>query len=143
MALDVPPTVQQSAAIPWRVVEGRVLVLLITSARSGRWGIPKGHLEPFLAAHESAAAEAFEEAGVVGATAAEAVGTYRYQKRGVDFSVAVFPLEVREELPRWPDMEKRERRWFSLERAAERVEIPELARMIRRLPLLVHPTTTP
>ncbi len=78
MALDVPPTVQQSAAIPWRVVEGRVLVLLITSARSGRWGIPKGHLEPFLAAHESAASESFFVACVVGSSAFDGLCTFLY-----------------------------------------------------------------
>ena len=43
--------------------------------------IPKGNPIPFLLNYESAAREAFEEAGVEGGIAPEPIGSYRYEKR--------------------------------------------------------------
>jgi 8-oxo-dGTP pyrophosphatase MutT (NUDIX family) len=65
----VPPPesiYRQSGAVPFRVRDGTIEVLLITSLTSGRWIIPKGIIEPPLSSAASAAQEAFEEAGVRG-----------------------------------------------------------------------------
>jgi 8-oxo-dGTP pyrophosphatase MutT (NUDIX family) len=65
----VPPPesiYRQSGAVPFRVRDGTIEVLLITSLTSGRWIIPKGIIEPQLSSAASAAQEAFEEAGVRG-----------------------------------------------------------------------------
>ncbi|MBI1292807.1 NUDIX domain-containing protein [bacterium] len=134
MSIDSRQQINQSGVIPWRVVGGRIWVLLITSSHSGKWGIPKGHLEPFLPAHESAAIEAYEEAGVTGSTDSLPLGTYTYRKRSHEHQVDVYTMEVTEELTQWPEKGKRLRKWVPQEKAASRVANPGLAQLILMLP---------
>ena len=56
---------RQSGAVPFRIRDGAIEVLLITSQTSGHWIIPKGIVEPELSSAASAAQEAYEEAGVI------------------------------------------------------------------------------
>ena len=59
--------IRQVAALPYRPdPDGNIRVMLITSRETQRWVIPKGNLIKGLRAHEAAAQEAFEEAGVEG-----------------------------------------------------------------------------
>ena len=64
------------------------------------------------------------------------VGTFRTckEQNGATLSVDVdvFPLEVDEELPRWPEMEERERKWLPLDDAARQVEDDGLGAIIRQ-----------
>jgi 8-oxo-dGTP pyrophosphatase MutT (NUDIX family) len=65
-----------------------------------------------------AAREAFEEAGVRGKIGKRPYGSYQYRKRLTDDStvqcrVAVYLLQVEEELEEWPERAERERRWIS------------------------------
>ena len=53
---------KQSGVIP--VLDNRLV--LITSRKSERWIIPKGYVEKGLSPSESAAKEAYEEAGLIG-----------------------------------------------------------------------------
>jgi 8-oxo-dGTP pyrophosphatase MutT (NUDIX family) len=127
----------QYAALPWRLdADGRVEIMLITSRETRRWviakGWPIGGLEPCA----SAAREAFEEAGVVGETWEEAVGSYFYEKRLKTgrlqpVTVEVFPLRVDHELPEWPEKGQREKRWFSAAAASELVHERQLQALIR------------
>ena len=71
---------QQYAALPWRQTQG-FEILLITSRETRRWVIPKGWPMPGHSAAESAAQEAYEEAGVRGQMSAEPAGHYAYKKR--------------------------------------------------------------
>ena len=85
--------------------------------------------------HTAAAREALEEAGISGRTGKAALGTYPYTKRlrngaPLRVQVRVFPLEVLREKAAWPEMTQRERRWFTIEAAAEAVEEPELKAII-------------
>jgi len=126
---------QQYAALPWRKANG-VEILLITSRETRRWVIPKGWPMEGHAAAESAAQEAYEEAGVRGQTTAKAVGHYGYSKRmrgggKKRFRVEVFALEVTEVLDLWPEAHERTRQWLSPHEAAARVNEPELAAIIR------------
>src|SRR5260221_14781847 len=73
----------QSGALPYRIDKaGRRQVLLVTSARSSRWTIPKGRVVPGLSLAENAAKEATEEAGVIGRVAGRSAGDYRAVKGG-------------------------------------------------------------
>jgi len=45
--------------------------------------------------------------------------------------VDVFPFAVTEELPTWEEQHERERRWFSLEEAADLVDEEDLRNLIR------------
>ena len=67
--------ITQYGVLPWRLDPGAGLqLLLITSKERRRWVIPKGNPIPFFLNHESAAREAYEEAGVEGRIAAAPVG---------------------------------------------------------------------
>jgi 8-oxo-dGTP pyrophosphatase MutT (NUDIX family) len=126
----------QYGALPWRVKDGALQVLLVTSRETKRWVIPKGWPMDKLEPHEAAAQEAFEEAGVLGETAAEAIGDYPYGKRlksGLVRAcvVKVFALKVARHERFWPEKKERRRSWFAAHDAAERVAEPELAELIR------------
>lgn len=122
----------QYGVLPYRVDgEGGLEILLITSKERRRWVIPKGNPIPFFLNYESAAREAFEEAGIEGGIGTAPIGTFRYDKRrrsGASAAaiVTVYPLLVTREAASWPEKGERELRWFSPEEAAEAVEEPEL-----------------
>jgi 8-oxo-dGTP pyrophosphatase MutT (NUDIX family) len=112
------PSPKQTAAIPFRHTRRGVHVCLIRRKTSGTWSIPKGFIDSGETREESALKEALEEAGVTGRIVGECIGTYDYEKRNAMFTVAVFLLEVLEELPAWQEMSFRERMWCSWEEAA-------------------------
>jgi phosphohistidine phosphatase len=107
----------QSAVVPFRRTAGRLEILLVTSNSGRRWVLPKGLVEEHLSPAESAAAEAYEEAGIQGGIAQEPIGTYLYQKWGGVCRVAVFPMRVERQLEDWPEAAWRRRRWVPLDEA--------------------------
>ena len=124
--------ITQYGVLPYRLdAQGKLEFLLITSRERRRWVVPKGNPIPFLLNYESAAREAFEEAGVEGPIAIQPIGSYRYGKRRrggeAPAIVNVYPLLVTREAGDWPERRQRERRWFSQEEAAAAVEEAELA----------------
>src|SRR5512133_3085754 len=130
----------QYGALPYRLRTGsrRPQFMLITSRESRRWVIPKGWPKKGKSPQHSAAREAFEEAGVVGAVDKRSVGSFSYEKRlksgaVVVCDVRVFPLEVRHQSKGWPEKQERVIRWLSASQAAEKVEEPMLRRIIGRL----------
>jgi uncharacterized protein len=127
--------ITQYGVLPYRVdAAGKAEILLITSKERRRWVIPKGNPIPFFLNYESAAREAYEEAGVEGRIAPQPIGSFRYEKRrrGGDAAaiVTVYPLLVTREADDWPERGERERRWFPAAEAAAAVEEPELAVII-------------
>lgn len=57
----------RSGTVPYLVEDdGTVRVMLVTPSGGGAWMLPKGNIEKNMTTYESAAKEAFEEAGVVG-----------------------------------------------------------------------------
>ena len=110
-----------------RSPDAPVRILLVTSRENRRWVIPKGNPIPAFRNYETAAREAFEEAGIEGGIAPEPIGSFRYLKRrraGPDMPamVTVFPMLVTRQLSRWPERGERELRWFAPDEAAEAVE---------------------
>ena len=133
--MKVADVSQQYAALPWRQAQG-LEILLITSRETRRWVIPKGWPMPEKSPAESAAQEAYEEAGIRGKMSAQALGHYGYRKRlrgGAKkrFRVDVFAMEVTEVLDLWPEAHERARQWLSPQEALTLVEEPELAALIR------------
>lgn len=129
---------KQVAALPVRKAEdGSLRVLLVTSRETKRLVIPKGWPWRGLKDHKAAAEEAREEAGILGKSRKKSIGAYTYQKRRPDgvvpVRVKVFLLEVVEELEEWPESAQRKRTWLTLEMAANAVDEPELAELIRGL----------
>lgn len=126
---------QQYAALPWRRTRAGIEILLITSRETRRWVIPKGWPMITLAAHDAAAQEAWEEAGVRGNILAAPIGAFRYHKRMKAGSpqrcrVDVYPLAVAMEEKDWPERRQRQRRWVPALEAARMVEEPGLRLII-------------
>lgn len=120
-----------------RTAEGGVEVLLITSRETRRWVVPRGNPIPGSTAPQSAAQEAFEEAGILGPVEPEPLGSYRYDKRRrsgaiLPALVHLFRMTVEEVRDEWPEKGQRERRWFGVEEAAAAVQEADLAELIRR-----------
>ena len=123
----MPPPVRQAAAIPVR--DG--LVCLVTSRSGRRWVVPKGRVEPGHTPAEAALAEAWEEAGLLGALVGGPVGSYHYEKYGLGHHVTVYVLAVTAERADWPERRARAREWVTVEAAIQRVEDSGLRQLIR------------
>ena len=126
----------QYAALPYRIEGRQVRVLLITSRETGRWVIPKGWPVTGLKPQDAAAAEAAEEAGLIGTIEPTPLGSYRYLKRlkrndAIAVQVIVFAFEVSEQVESWKEQDQRTLRWFGYRTAAMRVAEPSLKRLIR------------
>ncbi len=109
--------------------------MLITSRETGRWVIPKGWPIQDRKAHQVAAIEARQEAGIKGVIDKKPIGTYPYTKTLPDGSgrlcmVAVFPLRVTLEAVKWREKAERRRRWFEKDVAASLVDEGGLAQII-------------
>src|SRR5262252_799126 len=93
----------QYAALPYRMSKkDRAEFMLVTSRETRRWIIPKGWPKKGKSPRRSAADEAFEEAGVVGAVGKHPAGSFIYKKRlknggWVQCEVRVFPLKVKQQ----------------------------------------------
>jgi 8-oxo-dGTP pyrophosphatase MutT (NUDIX family) len=129
----------QYGALPYRMSSGRQTeFMLLTSRETRRWIIPKGWPKKGKSPHRSAAREAFEEAGVLGAVGRRPVGSFSYEKRlknggSVKCEVRVFPLEVRRQSKEWPEKQERRIKWLSASKAVEKVKDRALSKIIRRV----------
>jgi 8-oxo-dGTP pyrophosphatase MutT (NUDIX family) len=116
-----PCIVRQSGALPYRIVNTRVVFLLVTSRRTGRWIFPKGAVSSGMTPWESAAKEALEEAGVAGQIDTSPIGAYRHLDGGRPIDIDLYPLRVEQQLDEWDEMHQRLRHWALL---------PEVRRLI-------------
>lgn len=123
----------QSAVIPVRGAGEALRVLMISSRTGKRWVFPKGIVEPELSPRESAAKEAFEEAGIEGEVLPEPVGAYTYEKWGGTCAVAVFVMRVEQVAGAWLES-FRKREWVTPEEAIRRVREERLQEILRALP---------
>jgi NTP pyrophosphohydrolases including oxidative damage repair enzymes len=83
----------QVAAICYRANGSNVEFLLVNTS-SGKWTFPKGRLEAALSASESAAAEAWEEAGARGVIGGESFGFYLDTKRSLGISETIREITI-------------------------------------------------
>ncbi len=121
----------QFAALPYKLEDGKPLILLVTSRETKRWILPKGQPEKRLKPHEVAKAEAYEEAGMKGVVGKKSFATFASSKRlksGTELPclVKVYLLRVESERDTWPEQGQRERRWFTPGEAAAIVGEPGL-----------------
>lgn len=133
--------IRQYGVIPYRRgADGAIEVMLVTSRETRRWVIPRGNPISGLTGQQSAAREAFEEAGVEGALA-DAIGSYAYDKRKasgiVPAEVTVYPMAVSSVLDNWPERHERERRWFAPEDAAAAVDEAGLSALVIKVKQLL------
>lgn len=141
------PPRYQVAAMCYRVEGSRFRILLLTSRESRRWVLPKGWPKMGLDAVETALDEAWEEGGVHLEKEGQRVGRYTYRKRmrggvPVGTEVDVFAFRVLSEEESFPEAAERNRRWVDPEEAAQLVDEPELADILRDAETLVPSTQT-
>jgi 8-oxo-dGTP pyrophosphatase MutT (NUDIX family) len=111
----------QACAVPYRAHASTVEFCLITSLSKGRWGFPKGMIDPGETFLETALKEAQEEAGLVGEIVGEPLGQYEYAKWGASLSVTVVLMRVTEVQDQWLEAALRQRAWCSADEARERI----------------------
>lgn len=112
--IEPVPALRQSGALPYSIVNDRVVFLLVTSRKTGRWIFPKGSISTGMTPWDSAAKEALEEAGVSGEIGTSAIGTYRNTDKGVPVEIDLYPLRVEAQLEAWQEMDQRLRHWALL-----------------------------
>jgi len=137
LRMGEPDAARQSGAIPYTIVQGQVVFLIITSRRSGRWIFPKGAPIEGLEPWEVAANEALEEAGVEGEIETKPIGSYRTMKtfpiRRAVIEVDMYPLRVTRQLEDWQEKRNRHRHWVILPEAKRLLSEPRLAELAARL----------
>jgi len=127
----------QLAALCWDEGKEGLRILLITSRDTGRWILPKGWPMADRSDADAALTEAWEEAGVTGSEAGRALGRYSYDKvicRDTDLvqhcDVEVYAVRVEKLARKYPEYRQRRRKWFSPDKAARKVDEPELQQLI-------------
>ena len=123
----------QSGVIPYRRKNGKTEVLLVTSIRKKNWIVPKGFIEYHLSPFQSAKKEAFEEAGIKGNNTTKILGSYTVRKNGSELLTKIYSMKVTRVFKDYPEKNLRKRKWYTVYDAAKKVEIDELATIIRRL----------
>lgn len=128
----------QSAALCIRDGKSCREVLLVQTLRLRQWVIPKGWPIPGMTLAQSAAQEAWEEAGVRGQIATDAMGSFTYtkvKKSGlpVQCCAHIFRLDAMSVEDVYPETLKRARIWRPLSEAASMVRDPELAVILRAM----------
>lgn len=129
-------TVQQAAAMPFMAVDGTLEVLLVTSRRSKRWILPKGHPKKGQSLMEAARREAWEESGVVGIPSENPIGSYAATKlmpEGYEVSanILIFPILALGQSLDWPERAERSLKWCRLAEACDVVGEKALADLLR------------
>ncbi|MBB5537655.1 NUDIX domain-containing protein [Rhizobium giardinii] len=123
------PLIEQAGAICLRKAGGRekVEVPLIGSLRNGRWGIPKGHVEPGETSRQAAEREAFEEAGIIGTAMERVVGSFVYTKDRtlLRYRVAVHLVHVKKD--------RRKIKWVPIDVGSQEVGQTSLGQIIYNL----------
>jgi 8-oxo-dGTP pyrophosphatase MutT (NUDIX family) len=126
---------KQFAALPYRVHDAGLEVLLITTRKKRRWSVPKGWPIERSSPQQTAATEAYEEAGVLGPIGMKHIGRFKKRrlkkKQSVLCEVQIFPLQVERQQGDWPEKRERNRLWVAPRAAAKLVKKPGLRRAIK------------
>jgi len=119
----------QAGALPYRRTRRGVEFCLITSTE-GRWIFPKGIIESGETYKETAAKEAFEEAGLRGKLVGGPLGSYEMVKYGKTYTLVLLLMEVTACEDEWKEDHFRERRWATLDDARQLLCRPQLRKCL-------------
>lgn len=124
--------IRKSAIIPYRVEDGALQIMIVTSSSGGRWVIPKGKIESPLKPHISATKEAFEEAGVLGRPHPICVGTYYDNSSSGPIPTYLLEVDVELDEKNWQEEHKRERKWIDADNGGKYITDDDLLAVIRK-----------
>jgi 8-oxo-dGTP pyrophosphatase MutT (NUDIX family) len=122
MKQKINKILSQSGVIPYRIINGNVEVLLITSRERQNWVVPKGGVVRGMSPANSAAKEAWEEAGVIGKVHPQEFGSYKYRKSGKTYRVVMYHLSVEYISEDYPEAKLRQRQWVDVDTAINQVK---------------------
>lgn len=122
--------IAQACAVPYRTQAGALEFCLITSLSKGRWGFPKGTIDPGETYRETALKEAYEEAGLRGEIVDEPLGRYDYAKWGASLQVTVVLMRVAEVHDQWLEAGMRQRAWCTADEAQQRLANADQRRLL-------------
>lgn len=133
----VKPARLQIAALCLRPGETETEILLVSTRDTGRMILPKGWPEKNKPAYKTASIEAYEEAGVIGKTDTQPLGSFRSFKglgNGLKIrtKVLVFRIVFEKQLETFPEAGQRDCVWVPLSDACDRVDEASLKRFLRR-----------
>lgn len=137
--IETNQILHQAGAIAYRILDGKVQVLLMTSRDTSRWIIPKGNINAGATPAKAAEDEAYEEAGVKGIiTSSIPIGFFTYFKmlasgEARPATVEVYLLRVKQQLKKWPEKGQRKLSWVSINKAARLVQEPGVVSLILHL----------
>ena len=123
---------KQSSVIPYRIKNGNLEVLLITTRKKKKWIFPKGIVEIGLTPKQSASKEALEEAGVNGKLLPYNLGSYKYKKWGGKCTVEVFGLRVTNIFDDWAE-NFRDRKWVLQSKIEDYILDAEILKTLGKL----------
>jgi 8-oxo-dGTP pyrophosphatase MutT (NUDIX family) len=126
------PAGPQYGALPYTILDGQLVVLLITSRGRGKWIFPKGGLVSGMTPSQSAAREAYEEAGVEGDIEDRPIGSYILPvtaERPQPVEVKIYPLRVAHQREDWQERGARYRHWAVLAEARRLITHDGLAEL--------------
>ena len=104
--------IQQAAALPFQIVDGKIQLLLIQTRSGNNWTIPKGIIDPGYTPRQTAIEEAFEEAGISGQVFDYPYGHFSYEKWQSLCEVKTFLMRVDQIFDQWPEKTWRRRLWI-------------------------------
>lgn len=124
---------ERSGAIPVIIDNDGIKVVLITTTpkENNNWIFPKGHVEMRMTPSDSAAKEAYEEAGVTGQINPNLFAEYEHKKWGGTMCIKVYLMEVTQILDTWPEMDKRNRKILPLSEAIKIVQSSQQSVLIK------------
>ncbi|MCF7791968.1 MAG: NUDIX domain-containing protein [Victivallales bacterium] len=126
----------QSGVIPYTIEDEQIKVMLITSKKKKKWIIPKGIIEPEMSPRDSAAKEAYEEAGITGRVFKEEITNYIQEKWGGECSITIFLMKIDKIFDQWEE-DFRKRKLFTPGKAAEKIKIKPLKKIIKNIEGLI------
>ena len=124
---------QQSGVVSYRVRDGAIEILLVKTSSSKTWALPKGWIPLGTTAANSAAKEAWEEAGVCGIMENTAIASYTTRKWGCVCRVKIFLMRVTQEFADYPEIMQRQRQWMSIAEAIQQVEKKKIKRILEQV----------
>ncbi len=130
--------IKQVAVLPWK--RGASLeVLLIRKVPGGDWGVPKGGIaEHGNDYREAARQECLEEAGAEGRLGRSFVGEFTYRRAAQRYHVRVLCMEVSALRDSYDELGRRERSWFPVNEAVEKLGREALRELVAELPRFVQ-----
>jgi phosphohistidine phosphatase len=128
---DKTPPILQACAVPYRTTEdGGIEFCLITSSGRGDWIFPKGIIDPGETPKQTAAKEAWEEAGLHGKIEGKPVGEYGYGKWGASLQVTAYLMRVAVEEDHWEEADFRKRCWCAPKEARKLISRTKLLKLL-------------